>query len=87
MLPVDLIIANTLHKIAANSLAMKPLFEAAGIKEDQILETVARDILANIANSGKLDLVLKAIGAAGGPGDAGEIASRFKAVQDMHTQK
>lgn len=84
MLPTELIVANVLHRIAERAVKLGPMFRAAGVGEQQILEVTARDILCNIANEARLDVVLKAIAAAGGPSDAGEIAARFRAVQEMH---
>lgn len=84
MLPTELIIANVLHKIAGNAVRVDKLMTSMGVTESQIMEAVARDILAHIANQARLDLVLKAIAAAGGPADAGELSARFKAVQEMH---
>lgn len=86
MRPVELIVTNCLHETAERAMKLpKALIEAAG--PGALEEAVARDILCRIAHDGRLDLVLKAIAAAGGPGDAGEIAARFKAVQEMHQQK
>lgn len=86
MRPVELITTNCMHGIAEKvSLLPAKIVEAATL--DTIMEAVARDILLNIANQARLDVVLKAIAAAGGPSDAGELAARFKAVQDMHRQK
>lgn len=84
MLPVELIVANVLHRIGSRAIKLDTLFRNAGVKETEIHEAVARDILAHIANQARLDLVLKAIAAAGGPADAGELSARFKAVQEMH---
>lgn len=83
MRPVELIVSNVLHDVAERASKLpKALVDAAspGVLE----EAVARDILCKIAHDGRIDLVLKAIAAAGGPGDAGEISARFKAVRDMH---
>lgn len=83
MRPVELIISNCLHSIAEKASKLpKALIDAAG--QGALEEAVARDILCSIAHDGRLDLVLKAIAAAGGPSDAGEIAARFKAVREMH---
>lgn len=85
MKPTELIVANAMHEIAERVAKLpRVLIDAA--PSSMIEEAVARDILCQISHHGRLDLVLKAIAAAGGP-PAGEIASRFKAVQDMHTQK
>lgn len=84
MLPTELIVANVLHRIAERTAQLAPMFRSAGVKENQILEVTARDILCHIASEARLDLVLKAIAAAGGPADAGELSARFKAVQEIH---
>lgn len=83
MRPVELIVSNVLHEIAERAVKVpKPLLDAAS--PGVIEEAVAREVLCRIAHDGRLDLVLKAIAAAGSPSDAGEIAARFKAVQEMH---
>lgn len=84
MRPVELIVTNCMHEIAEKIAALpKALVESAS--PGVIEEATAREILCNIAHHGRLDLVLKAIAAAGGPATAGELASRLKAVQEMHT--
>lgn len=83
MRPVELIVTNCLHDIAEKVKQLpKAILDASG--HGALEEAVARDILCRIAHDGRLDLVLKAIAAAGSPSDAGEIAARFKAVQEMH---
>lgn len=83
MRPVELIVTNCLHEIAETATKLpKALLDASG--PGAVEEAVARNILCKIAHDGRLDLVLKAIAAAGGPADAGELAARFKAVQEMH---
>lgn len=84
MMPVELIVANVLHRIGSRASKLENVFRNAGVKDSEIHEAVARDILTHIANEARLDLVLKAIAAAGGPADAGELSARFKAVQEMH---
>lgn len=86
MRPVELIISNVTHDIA-EKLARFPAALSEISTPDTIMEALARDILSNIASDARLDVVMKAIAAAGGPGDAGELSARFKAVQDMHRTK
>lgn len=86
MRPVELITTNCMHGIA-EKVARLPRTIVDAATPETIVEAVARDILLNIANQARLDIVMKAIAAAGGPSDAGELAARFKAVQDMHRTK
>lgn len=83
MRPIELIVTNALHGMADVTTKLpKALIDAA--TPGTVEEAVARDIRCKIAHEARLDLVMKAIAAAGGPKDAGEISARFKAVQEMH---
>ncbi len=83
MRPIELIVQNVLHDLAAETAKLpKAILEAAS--PGTLEEAIARGILCKISHDGRLDLVLKAIAAAGGPADAGELSARFKAVQEMH---
>lgn len=71
---------NTLVALGIATRALR----RAGASDDDIGK-LRHDVMKAVsANDGRIDLVLKAIAAAGGPGDAGEISARFKAVRDMH---
>lgn len=86
MLPVDLIVANVMHRIASNIWHHEIAIRANRVTPQMIGEAVARDILLNVANQARIDLVIKAVAAAGGPADMDEISARFRAVQDYHVQ-
>lgn len=84
MRPTELIITNVMHGVAEN-ISKLPDEHRHKLTEDMVLETVARDILVHIAQQGRLDVVLAALASAANLSDAGEIARRFRTVQEFHS--
>lgn len=82
-LPVDLVIANALHQ-AADTIERMPGFlrTAAQTDTERLHDALARDLLRKIAETARLDVVLVALAAAGGPATLAEVAQRWQATLD-----
>jgi hypothetical protein len=85
--PVELIVINALHDLLEKIDAM-PLPDAAKAKLTAALfepfgnEVTARNVLGNIAAHASINVVLKALAAAGAPSALPEIRERLIATRD-----
>lgn len=79
--PVDLIVANELHELAAKIERM-PVALQTSLVDDKLMEAIARAIVCNIAHQAGLAVVLKLLEAAGVCDGLDGIAQRFQATRE-----
>ena len=82
--PLDLIVANTMHRCVNDLVTMAPALERlekAGAKVD-IPQSVARLLLREISQEASLELVMACLKMAGAPCSLEDISEGLQAVKD-----
>ena len=83
--PVDLIIANELHRAAE---IIEPRFSTRKEAErTEIFQSIARQVLCDIAHQGRIEVVAKALEAIGVCGGVDGIKSRMQGVLEMRAEE
>lgn len=84
--PIDLIVANELHRIAEAIEKMPPVLRAGSTTADFKAE-VARQVLCKVAHEASLAAVVKALETIGVCGGVDGLAQRFAAVQESRAEE
>lgn len=83
--PVELIIANTVHDAAEQMARNKLLFDTVQADPGAVHEAIARKLLCSLSHDAALSMVLRALGAVGGPATLSDIGARLVAARDAQS--
>lgn len=80
--PVDLIVANELHRVAEAIERMPEPLRTSILADQTLYPTMARGLLCNIAHDARIEVVERLLEAVGVCGGLDGLAQRFSAVRD-----